>query len=140
MTDTLARRHVEAFNNRAWHLAKDLYAPDLQMIEPGGSTTGIEPFLAHAKGFAAAFPDSRMEVSSVIAAGDRIVVEGMYRGTHTGPLATPEGEVPPTQRALSLPICDVFEVSAGRITSVHAYYDRMTFAAQLGLIPDPAPR
>jgi ketosteroid isomerase-like protein len=31
----------------------------------------------------------------------------------------------------------VFEVAAGRITRVRAYYDQMTFAAQLGLLPDP---
>jgi hypothetical protein len=32
----------------------------------------------------------------------------------------------------------VFEVAAGRITQIRAYYDRMTFAAQLGLLPEPA--
>jgi len=60
-------------------------------------------------------------------------------GTHTGPLATPQGEVPPTGRTLQLPICLGFEVAAGRITSNHAYYDQMTLAAQLGLLPEPAP-
>jgi ketosteroid isomerase-like protein len=39
---------------------------------------------------------------------------------------------------LKLPLCDVIEVAAGRITQIRAYYDQMTFAAQLGLLPEPA--
>jgi len=88
---------------------------------------------------AQAFPDSRLEVHTLIEAGNRVVVEGAYAGTHTGPLASPQGTVPPTGRTLALPYCEVFEVSAGRIASKHVYYDQMTFAAQLGLLPELAP-
>ncbi len=126
----LAERHVSAFNERTWNGAFELYAPDLVMIEPAGTTHGIEPYLATARGFISAMPDSRMEVTAIIEAGNRVVVEGAYSGTHTGPLGTPQGEVPPT--------CDVIEVAAGRITQIHAYYDQMTIAAQLGLLPEPA--
>jgi steroid delta-isomerase-like uncharacterized protein len=136
----LALQHVNAFNERAWSRAAALYAPDLEMTEPGGTTQGIEPFLAHAKGFATALPDSRLEVTSVVESGTFVVVEGAYTGTHTGPLVTPQGEVPPTGRQLSLPLCEVFEVAAGRIAKLRAYYDQMTFAAQLGLLPEPSAR
>jgi predicted ester cyclase len=54
-------------------------------------------------------------------------------------LATPQGEVPATGRKLSLPLCDVFEVVAGRIVRIQAYYDQMAFATQLGLLPEGAP-
>jgi steroid delta-isomerase-like uncharacterized protein len=135
----LAERHVSAFNQRAWSRAYELYAPDLVMIEPAGMTHGIEPYLDTARGFVTALPDSRMEVTAIIESGDRVVVEGTYSGTHTGPLGTPQGEVPPTGRTLKLPLCDVFEVAAGRITRIRAYYDQMTIAAQLGLLPAPAP-
>jgi predicted ester cyclase len=96
---------------------------------------GMEAFIGHAQGFAQAFPDSRLEVHALIEAGDRVVVEGAYTGTHTGPLASPQGTIPAT----ALPYCEMFEVSAGRIVSKHVYYDQMTFAAQLGLLPEPAP-
>jgi len=78
-----------------------------------------------------------MEVTGIIDSGDQVVVEGVYSGTHTGPLGTPQGVVPATGKKLSLPLCDVFEVAAGRITRIRAYYDQMTFAAQLGLMPEP---
>jgi steroid delta-isomerase-like uncharacterized protein len=135
----LAEAHVRAFNERAWHRAAGLYAPDIELIEPGGTYHGIDALLGHAEGFAAAFPDSRMQASAVIESGGRVVVEGIYSGTHTGPLATPQGEMPPAGRTLRLPVCFVFEVAAGRISSSHVYYDQMTFAAQLGLLPEPAP-
>ena len=135
----LAEAHVRAFNERAWSRAAELYAPDLIAVEPGGTTSGIDEFLGHAQGFTTAFPDSRMEVTTIIESGNRAAVEGVYSGTHTGPLATAQGEVPPTGRTLRLPICLVFEVAAGRIASNHAYYDQMTFAAQLGLLPEAAP-
>jgi len=134
----LAERQVSAFNERAWSRASELYAPDLVMIEPSGPTRGIEPYLQTAKGFVTAMPDSRMEVTAIIESGNRVVVEGTYSGTHTGPLGTPQGEVPPTGRKLMLPLCDVIEVAAGRITQIRAYYDQMTIAAQLGLLPEPA--
>jgi len=134
----LAQRHVDTFNERAWGRAPELYAPDLVMIEPGGKTDGIEAFLGMSEGFVRALPDSLMNVTSIIESGNRVVVEGIYSGTHTGPLTTPQGEVPPTGRTLNLPLCDVIEVEAGRILQIRAYYDQMAFAAQLGLLPDPA--
>jgi steroid delta-isomerase-like uncharacterized protein len=133
----LAEAHIRAFNERAWNRAAEIYAPDLITVEPGGTTHGIDAFVSHGQGFAAAFPDSRMEVTTIIESGRHAVAEGVYTGTHTGPLTTPQGEVPPTGRTLQLPICLVFEVAAGRITSNHAYYDQMTLAAQLGLLPEP---
>lgn len=59
----LAEKHVRAFNDRACNLAAEIYSPDLEVVEPGGTTRGIEAFLQHAQGFAAAFPDSRMEIT-----------------------------------------------------------------------------
>jgi steroid delta-isomerase-like uncharacterized protein len=133
----LAEGHVRAFNERAWSRASELYAPDVVMIEPAGTTQGIESFLDLERGFVMALPDSRMEVTAIIESGNYVVVEGAYSGTHTGPLGTPRGEVPATGRKLRLPLCDVIEVAAGRITRISAYYDQMTFAAQLGLLGEP---
>jgi predicted ester cyclase len=79
-----------------------------------------------------------MEVTTVIASGDQAVMEGVYAGTNTGPLATPQGELPPTGRPLALPLCELCEVVAGRIAVLRVYYDQMAFAAQMGLLPEPA--
>jgi steroid delta-isomerase-like uncharacterized protein len=135
----LVEQHNRAFNERSWSSAPQLCSPDLVMVEPAAGTVhGVEAFIGYAQGFTQAFPDSRLEVNTLTEAGDRVVVEGVYTGTHTGPLASPQGTVPPTGRTLALPYCEVFEVAAGRIASKHVYYDQMAFAAQLGLLPEPA--
>lgn len=136
----LVEQHNRIFNERAWTQASQVCSPDVVMVEPSAGTVhGLEAFIGYAQGFAQAFPDSRLKVDTLIEAGNRVVVEGAYTGTHTGPLASPNGTVPPTGLTLTLPYCEVFEVSAGRIASKHVYYDQMTFAAQLGLLPEPAP-
>ena len=138
-----ARELVEAFNrtfnDRTWDRAPSILSPDLESAAPGtGTITGIEPFLVFARGFAAALPDSRLEAGPINVDGNRVYVEGRYTGTHTGPLMTPQGEVPPSGRTLNLPYCDVFEIEAGRIARHRTYYDQMEMAQQLGLMPEPA--
>ena len=135
----LAEQHNRIFNERDWSAAAQVYSPDVVTIEPGAGTMhGIETFIGFAQGFAAAFPDSRLVVRTLTADGNRAVVEGVYTGTHTAPMMSPQGEIPATGRTLALPYCDVFEVEAGRITTHHVYYDQMAFALQLGLVPTPA--
>lgn len=131
--------HVRVFNERDWDAAGSVLSPDVESSAPGtGTITGIDPFLAFARGFVVALPDSRLVPETVTEDGTRVVVEGRYVGTHTGPLMTPQGEVPPTGRSLDLPYADVFEVEAGRIVRHRTYYDQMDFAQQLGLVPEPA--
>jgi steroid delta-isomerase-like uncharacterized protein len=138
-TRELAEQHYRAFNERAWDQAPQIYSPDIVTVEPSmGTVHGIDAFLGFAKGFAQAFPDSRLEVTTVTESGNRVAIEGVYRGTHTAPMMTAQGEVPATGRTLALPHCDVFEVAAGRIVTHHVYYDQMTLAAQLGLLPETA--
>ena len=132
----LTEAHNRAFNDRAWHRGAEIYSPDLVTEEPGGIVIhGIDAFLAYAKTLSDAFPDSRIEVLGITVEGNRAVVEGTLRGTHTGPLASPQGVVPPTGRPLALRFCETFEVEAGRIATHRAYFDQMEFAQQLGLIP-----
>lgn len=44
------------------------------------------------------------EVRSVIEQGNVVVLEAATTGTCTGPMATPEGEVPPTGRSYMAPL------------------------------------
>jgi predicted ester cyclase len=92
----LAEAHTRAFNERAWNRAAEIYAPDLMTVEPGGTIRGIDAFVGHGQGFAAAFPDSKLEVTTIIESGRHAVAEGVYTGAHTG------GRWPP-RRAKSRP-------------------------------------
>ena len=71
--------------------------------------------------FAKAFPDMHRELYEVRTIGDSVVVELSLNGTHTGPLETPKGVLPPTGRRLKAPCCDVFRLENGKIKSFHCY-------------------
>ena len=84
--------------------------------------------------FQRAFPDGKLVLKSAIEAGNNVAVEGVYTGTHTGPLQSPRGDIPATNRALNLDMVDMFEVEGDRITRHRIYYDQVQFMSQLGLM------
>jgi hypothetical protein len=54
-------------------------------------------------------------------------------GTHTGPFATPEGEIPAIGRAVEVRGAIFARLNAdGKIVEEHRYYDVAGLAAQLG--------
>ena len=135
----LIDRHYAEINRNDFSDAAELFRPDVVTDMPGtGRIAGIEPFVAYGRAFLRAFPDGRIHGDRYVESADRIVVEGRFTGTHTGPLQTPAGELPPTGRAMVLPFADVFRVADGRITEHRVYYDTLGLLAQLGLMPEPA--
>jgi len=108
---------------------------ELVNIPTGEILHGREGFRQFLLNWSTAFPDSRVEVINIAATSDQAAVEFMGRGTHTGVLRTPKGDVQPTGRKIDLRFCDVYHTSYGQIISLHSYYDRMTMLQQLGLLP-----
>ena len=94
---------------------------------PGGFRQWLQPWLTAA-------PNARTELTSVIAAGDSVATEHTGRGTHTGPLATPGGEVPPSGRPIELRFAEIFEVRDGKIVAMRAYWDVATLLRQVGAL------
>jgi steroid delta-isomerase-like uncharacterized protein len=84
------------------------------------------------------FPDGQGEIGTVIEAGDRAVIEVVWRGTHSGPLRTPDGAtIPPTGRRIEVPGCMVFRVRDGKVAAMSHYFDLMTLMTQLEVLPAP---
>jgi len=135
----LIDRHYAEINTNDYSDAADLFSPNVVTQVPGADPLrGIEPFLAYGQGFNRAFPDGQIHRDIYLESGDRVVVEGRFTGTNTGPLRTPAGELPPTGRAMVLRFADVFRIADGRITEHRVYYDTVGLLAQLGLMPEPA--
>lgn len=74
----------------------------------------------------------------MIGSDDYAVVEFIGRGTNTGPLATPQVEVPATGHKVEIPFCDVHRIEDGKITNGRSYFDMATMMRQLGLLPEAA--
>jgi steroid delta-isomerase-like uncharacterized protein len=131
----LARSLYEAFNNRDFDLLAEAIAPDgrLTIVGTGQAFVGPDGARQYNTMWATAFPDGMVTVDRVIAQDDAVVVEFTGRGTHTGPLATPAGDIPATGRSATLQFVDVYEVVGGKIKSQHNYFDSGALMAQLGI-------
>jgi predicted ester cyclase len=133
--EELARRMLELTDRQDWSGREALLAPDCDVLTPAGALRGRAATTAYSKPLVEAFSDARHRIDLVVAAGDVAAVEGAWIGTHTGPLVTPDGEIPPTGRSLVLPFAATMRVQGDHVTSMHVYFDQLAFMAQLGLVP-----
>jgi steroid delta-isomerase-like uncharacterized protein len=109
---------------------------DLELVDtPSGRTLhGRDAYKQFVLFFAEGFPGSSTEITNVFATEDQVAVEFVGRGTNTGPLHMPTGDIPPTGGKLELRFCQVLGIKNGKLVSFHSYYDVMTMLQQLGLV------
>lgn len=137
---SLARSLYEAFNERDFDKVAERTTADatITIVGSGDTFQGPEGARKYNLMWAEAFPDGRITIDNVIAAGDYVVVEFTGRGTHTGTLATPAGSIPATGRAVTLELCDVLELSGEKVSSQRTYFDGASLMSQLGLTAEQA--
>lgn len=85
------------------------------------------------KGWAAAFPDSNATFEAAHVSGNTVILEVTWRGTHSGPLPTPTGEIPATGRKIEMRGCQVVEIADGKPRVMRQYLDMLTMMTQLGV-------
>ena len=128
-----------AFNAGDMNATRPYFDSNVVTVEPsGGEMRGLDAFEGYLGVFNRAVPDARLNALGTIEEGEFVAIEGTYTGTHTGPLASPQGDIPPSGRTFVLPYMEAFQVRAGRIVSHHVFYDQMSFLGQLGLMPPSA--
>jgi ketosteroid isomerase-like protein len=124
----------ENFDSNNIDAAVSPFSEELETTDPGmGTVHGLEPFREYLRALRRALPDARAIVERMYETGDAVIVEGRFVGTHTGPLATPDGDVGPTDACVDLRFADVSRVQRGKIVSYHTYYDQLGLLTQLGL-------
>jgi ketosteroid isomerase-like protein len=130
-------RFYEDFNRGDVNAAVAGFSEQLEVSDPGmGTVHGIEPFREYLVTFKRAMPDAQAVIDHVHEAVDTVIIEGRFVGTHSGPLATPDGDVEPTGASVELHFVDVSRVLDGRVVSYHTYYDQLALLSQLGLIEE----
>jgi steroid delta-isomerase-like uncharacterized protein len=127
--------HYAGVNSGDLDAAMSVFDPDCETVTPNGPMTGVAAQRAFAEAFRVAAPDNQLKPLRTFESGDTVIVEGVYSGTHTGPLAGPGGTIPATGRAFSFPYVDVLQARDGKFVSHRIYWDNVTFLAQLGLMP-----
>jgi steroid delta-isomerase-like uncharacterized protein len=129
-------RAAEAFNQRDAGAVAELYAADGVVLDPQhpepirGRDDIRESYAQLFRGF----PDATVRIQQRAFNGGRVSYELRLTGTHTGPLATPDGDVPATGRRIDLPAAVFADVDGdGRFRETRRYYDMAELMRQLGL-------
>ena len=132
-----AKAAIDAYNAEGWDGWRKLHAPDVQYdeVSTGRRMSGQDDILEALRGWRAAFPDGRGEVTNAMVQGDTVVIEVTWTGTQTGEMVTPGGTLPPSGRSQTTRACLVSEFADGRIASNRHYFDVMSMMQQLGAIP-----
>ncbi|HSD19366.1 MAG TPA: ester cyclase [Anaeromyxobacter sp.] len=128
---SVLRTAYEAFNARdVDKLASCATADAMETLVPFDEKQG---FRESWEVWAQAFPDGKIEVKNLIAQGDYAFAEVVGRGTHTGTLKGPTGDVQATGRRLEIPMVEVYRFRGGKIVEGRCYFDAFSFFKQLGL-------
>jgi steroid delta-isomerase-like uncharacterized protein len=131
----VAKAPIIAYNEKDWNAARSSLASGAVYDEVGTrrKVQGTDAIVATWQGWAAAMPDSKATFHNVVASGSTVLVELTWRGTHTGPLKMPSGDIAPTGKKFEVRGCQVIEVAGGKAKAMRHYFDMRTLLEQLGV-------
>lgn len=127
---------IEAVNARDLDALDTLVAASVQRhsaATPDVVVRSLDDFKAFLQADFATFPDSRMTVNNVVAAGDMVAVHAGYAGTQEGPM----GPFPPSGKRMDLPFMGMLRIEDGKIAEMWVEWDNLNALGQLGHFPPP---
>ena len=136
----LVRRYLD----EVWSQGKpgaidDILAPNYQLRVLQGTTghadrvtQGTQRLKQSIAMYHRAFSDLQIVPQTVVAEGDRVVVEWIAHATHSGPFR----DIPATGKQLSYAGINIYRIESGKIAEELYLGDRLGLWQQLGLIPD----
>jgi len=131
-------RNIAALNARDMEGYLSNQSPDVEFVLPGGVTLrGRDQLKQYTETLWAAFPDATLAFGQQVFADDVVATEVVVTGTHTGPMNTPDGSVPPTGKRISLRSVSMLRIKDGAVASEHVYFDQLDMLMQLGLSQAP---
>lgn len=130
-----ARKVIDAYNAHNLDELESCYAASSETltVPTGERALGPDGARHDTQRWLTAFPDMQFEIANLAAGDDFVAVEVRFRGTNTGPLALPEGELAATGRPVEIQGCMVLQFKDGKILTEHDYFDRATMSEQLGI-------
>ena len=130
---------VEAFNAHDEERIRRLNAENAVFEAPGEvRLEGRDATADYAMSWLNAFPDARLTVHNELEAGDWLVQEFTFEGTHQATLSSPTGDIPATNRRLIGRGAQLLRVEGGVVADTRLYFDQVQVMTQLGLMPETA--
>ncbi len=133
--ENIAKKMQEAYGRRDLDALMRLYDPDVVHIHPFPEPLkGRAAVRKEQEDFLKAAPDTQFKITNLIVQGNNVAAEFVLTGTHTGPLVTQMGTIPPTNRRLEGHNAGFWRLNAqGLIAEEHIYFDTAALFKQLGL-------
>ena len=132
---------VHALNNRDEQGFLSTGRSDIELAAPGGlNFHGREGFQQWYRLWTDAFPDGSVRYHNLEGDADQVIGEGVFTGTQAGVLHLPSGDVPPTNRKVTIDFAAVVRAEDGQIRYLRHYLDVMDLMGQLGLLGRDAQR
>ena len=131
----IAKAPFVAYNDKNFDKIPSLLTSNVvyEEIATSRKAQGSDQVITLWRGWATALPDSKCTFDNVIVSGDTAVLELTWRGTHTGPLQTPNGTIAATNRRIEVRACNVVQVEGEKVKSQRHYFDMATLLQQLGI-------
>lgn len=138
MTRIAMRYAEEVWNQGNLDAVDEIFADGHTYHDPlsPGLPAGPDGVRARVGAYKGAFPDSRVDVTEVIASGDVVAARWTWGGTNTGPVMG----IPATGRTASIEGMHWFWFEGDRIAESWVQADNVGLLAQLGLVDLPAPQ
>jgi steroid delta-isomerase-like uncharacterized protein len=135
----VGQRFIDAFNAHDERRIRELNGENAVFEAPGDvRVEGRDAATEYALAWLRAFPDARITVHNEFAAGDWVVQEFTFTGTHDGTLSSPAGEIPATHRTFNGRGVQIFRVEGEAVADTRLYFDQVQVMTQLGLMSQPA--
>ncbi len=123
---------LEAFNNSDWDGVRNLLgSANYKELGTQREMSG-EDVIGAMQGWKTAMPDATGTVSNTVETSDQVIQEVTWTGTHTGPMLTPDGEIPASGKSQATPGVMVFEYEGDQLKEFRNYFDLLTFLQQIG--------
>ncbi|MDP7631982.1 MAG: ester cyclase [Candidatus Latescibacteria bacterium] len=140
MTDqqliNIAQASMLTFNKKDWDGVRSCTTADFvyEDVAANRKIEGVDQVIEAWQAWTVAFPDIHGTfVNSFVCGANVVCDESIVRGTHTGPMQTPDEVIPATGKSVNVRTCRIVEIEGERVKSIRHYFDMMTLMQQLGL-------
>lgn len=127
------RIYEEVFDRRNLDVLDELYSTDFVYHSPGNPDLDREGLKQGLAAYVAAFPDVRMTIEDMFAAGDRVAVRFTARGKHQGEYLG----VSPTGKQVTVTSILIHRLAGGRMVEDWEWEDQLGVLRQLSLVSLP---
>ena len=128
----LVRLYIEAYNRNDLDRFDELLVADFTRYSRSNiEASSLEEFKERVRSGTEAFPDRRIEIITLVAEADRVVVYGTWSGTQDAPY----GSLPASGKKAVIPFFYMFRIEGGKIVELWTEWDNVHFLQQLGHYP-----